>query len=209
MSILFKVILSISMKLIHIIYSYKSSVFFSKLFDRMYSEWIRVNIPHMHKTALIRKGCYLVGGKHITIGSNTMIERHAVLTCWDKYKQFIYTPKLIIGANCSIGEYIHITCIGSIIIGNGVLMGRRITITDNSHGETEIGDLKIQPTERPLITKGIIKIDDNVWIGDKVTIVSGVHIGEGAVIAANAVVCKDVPAFSVVGGVPAKIIKQN
>ncbi|MDR2406844.1 MAG: sugar O-acetyltransferase, partial [Bacteroidales bacterium] len=54
---------------------------------------------------------------------------------------------------------------------------------------------------------GSVVIEDNVWIGDKVTILPGVHIGYGSIIGANAVVTKDVPANCVVGGNPAKIIK--
>ncbi len=61
---------------------------------------------------------------------------------------------------------------------------------------------------RPVKSKGSIVIGDNVWIGDKATILPGVIIGDGAVIAANAVVSKDVPAYCVAGGNPAKIIKQ-
>ena len=53
-----------------------------------------------------------------------------------------------------------------------------------------------------------MNIGDNVWIGDKVTILPGVHIGDGAVIGANAVVVKDVRPYTVVGGNPAKIIKE-
>jgi acetyltransferase-like isoleucine patch superfamily enzyme len=136
-----------------------------------------------------------------------MIERYSVLTCWDTYNEKSYNPKLNIGSNCSIGEYLHVTCIGSISIGNGVLMGRRITISDNSHGNTNFSELQIQPTDRPLISKGKIIIEDNVWIGDKATILSGVHIGKGAVIAANAVVSKNVPDYTVVGGIPAKELK--
>lgn len=59
------------------------------------------------------------------------------------------------------------------------------------------------------ITKGDIIVDDDVWIGYGATILSGVHIGHGAVIAAGAVVSKDVESYSVVGGVPAKKIKDH
>lgn len=52
-------------------------------------------------------------------------------------------------------------------------------------------------------------IDKDVWIGCNVTILSGVHVGRGATIAAGAVVCRDVPPYSVVGGIPAKILKMN
>ena len=51
-------------------------------------------------------------------------------------------------------------------------------------------------------------IEDNVWIGEKASIMPGVHIGKGAIIAANSVVTHDVPAYAVVAGIPAKVIKQ-
>ncbi len=58
-------------------------------------------------------------------------------------------------------------------------------------------------------SKGDIVVDDDVWIGYGATILSGVHVGQGAVIAAGAVVTKDVPPYAVVGGVPAKVIKYR
>ena len=65
-----------------------------------------------------------------------------------------------------------------------------------------------RPLEREVYSKGPVIIEKNVWIGDKVTILPGVTVGQGAVIAANSVVSKDVPAFSVVGGIPAKLLKN-
>jgi acetyltransferase-like isoleucine patch superfamily enzyme len=62
--------------------------------------------------------------------------------------------------------------------------------------------------KRRLSSKGPVVIGDKVWIGDKVTILSGVTIGDGAVVAANSVVAKDVPAYCVVAGVAAKVVKQ-
>lgn len=59
------------------------------------------------------------------------------------------------------------------------------------------------------VSKGDIIVDDDVWIGYGATIMSGVHIGQGAVIAAGAVVTKDVPPYAIVGGVPAKVIKYR
>ena len=67
----------------------------------------------------------------------------------------------------------------------------------------------MRPLERPITSKGPVVIGNNVWIGDKATILPGVTIGDGAVIAANAVVTKDVPAYSVVGGNPARVIKNE
>lgn len=59
------------------------------------------------------------------------------------------------------------------------------------------------------VSKGDIVVDDDVWIGYRSTILSGVHIGQGAVVAAGAVVAKDVPPYAIVGGVPAKVIKYR
>ena len=59
------------------------------------------------------------------------------------------------------------------------------------------------------ISKGDIIVEDDVWIGYGATIMSGVHIGQGAVVAAGAVVTKDVPPYAIVGGVPAKVIKYR
>ena len=83
-----------------------------------------------------------------------------------------------------------------------------VIISDNSHGHIILEEKDIRPVDRPLCSKGEVVIGDNVWIGDKVAILQGVHIGDGAIIAANAVVTKDVPANSVAAGVPAKIIKE-
>lgn len=87
-------------------------------------------------------------------------------------------------------------------------MGEYVTIVDNGHGNTERTTLEIAPGDRILSVSDGITIEDNVWIGDKVSIVKGVTIGKGAVIGANSVVTKDVPAYSVVSGMPAKVIKQ-
>lgn len=115
-------------------------------------------------------------------------------------------PELTIGSNCSFGAFNHITCANRIKIGDSLLTGKWVTITDNSHGETDKTTLGMRPQKRPITSKGPVIIGDNVWIGDKATILPGVTIGDGAVIAANAVVTENVPEFSVVGGIPAKVI---
>lgn len=148
------------------------------------------------------------GNKNIYIGHNTGIGKHVILGCWKHFLDKDYDPKIVIGDNTYIGEYTQITAANLIKIGNGVLTGRYVYISDNNHGRTDYESLCQQPSERELDIKGPVIIGDNVWIGDKVSILSGVTIGKGSVIACNAVVTKDVPPYSVVGGVPAKVIKQ-
>lgn len=150
----------------------------------------------------------LRGEKYISINDGTSIGQGGILTAWDNYANQSYCPEIVIGTHSYIGEYSHITSINKIVIGNNVLTGRYVYISDNSHGSTDsLEQLDIPPIQRPLVSKGPVVIEDNVWIGDRVCILSGVRIGRGAIIAANSVVTKDVPSYAVVGGVPANIIK--
>jgi acetyltransferase-like isoleucine patch superfamily enzyme len=146
--------------------------------------------------------------KYINIGINTSFGKQAVVNAWDEYEGDKFTPSITIGKGCNFGDFVHITSLNNIEIGNNVLTGRWVTITDNSHGTTDYDTLVIQPTKRRLYSKGAVVIGDKVWIGDKVTILPGVTIGEGAVVAANSVVAKDVPPYCVVAGVPAKVVRQ-
>ena len=95
-----------------------------------------------------------------------------------------------------------------IIVEDGVLTGKWVTIVDNNHGETDRVSLRMPPLSRTIVSKGPVVIKTNVWLGDKVTVLPGVTIGEGAVVAANSVVTRNVPPFCVVAGIPAKVIKQ-
>lgn len=97
-----------------------------------------------------------------------------------------------INSNCKI------RCHKNISIGDGCAISHDFTVMDSDAHELN-GSIK---------TADVV-IHDNVWIGSRVTILPGVHIGEGAVLAAGAVVTKDVPPHCIVGGCPAKIIKEN
>lgn len=176
------------------------------------SLWLHKQLKKTGTSVLFQKIDFLKGAEYIIIGDNTFFEKHLYLSAWDSYatKESVQTltPSIKIGSNCHFGAFNHITAINSIVIGDNLLTGKNVTITDNSHGSTELTDLLIEPVLRPLVSKGPIKIGRNVWIGDKATILPNVTIGDGAVIAANSVVTKDVPAYCVVAGNPAKIVKK-
>lgn len=107
--------------------------------------------------------------------------------------------KLTLG-NGYISSNSHIICTNSIEIGNDVAIADGVQIRDSDdHDILYDGYKKIAP----------IKICDHVWIGQRATVLKGVTIGEGAIVAAGAVVTKDVPARSIVAGVPARVIKEN
>lgn len=167
----------------------------------------------------IGKGTRIMGGKSFRLGDNVTFGVDSVLETFCQYGHQRFNPIVKIGNNCSFGDYTHITCINSITIGDNLLTGRRVLISDNSHGESMImtnknemgggntlSDRKIAPIRRNLSSKGPIVIGDNVWIGDNVCILSGVKIGNGAIIGANTVVNKDVPAFSIAVGAKLKIL---
>lgn len=116
-------------------------------------------------------------------------------------------PEIIIGDNCCFGAYNHITASDRIIIGNNVLTGKHVTISDNNHGNSDLSSIKTPPIEREIVSKGAVTIGNNVWIAEGVIILSGVNIGEGSIVAAGSVVTKNIPAFSVAAGNPAKVIK--
>lgn len=146
---------------------------------------------------------------NISIGSGTVIEKDVELSSWlSKYRGNIDGPNIIMGNNCYIRRNSHITAVDKIVIGDNLLTGPGVLITDNSHGRFCEQELNIPPNKRPIYSKGPVVIGNNVWLGEKSSIMPGVKIGNGVVVAANAVVTHDVPDNCVVAGVPAKIIKQ-
>lgn len=109
-----------------------------------------------------------------------------------------------IGKNTTIGYHNFIYCSEKIIIGDDCLIAPFVYIVDSNHQIKR--DRKIN--EQPNVTSPII-IGNDVWIASHVTILQGVTIGDGAVIAANSLVNKDVPPYTIVGGSPAKKISER
>lgn len=107
---------------------------------------------------------------------------------------------IFVGKNVFINSGCRFQDQGGIIIGDGVLIGHNVVLATLNHD--------IDPKKRSNMYPSPIIIGNNVWIGANVTVVPGVTIGDGAVIGAGAVVTKDVPPNVIVGGVPAKIIKE-
>jgi len=192
------------------LYPYKLHCKLQSARNILYTLWIRNFVGHLGEHSKIWYGCRVAGGgaKNVTIGDYTDIQSHSIIACWTKYGGHFFSPVIKIGNNCNIGEYNHITACNRIVIGDGLLTGRYVIITDNGHGGLSEKDANIPPSSRELTSKGEVVIGNNVWIGDKVSILADVHIGNNVIVAANAVVTKDVPSNCIVGGVPAKIIKQ-
>lgn len=167
--------------------------------------WLDRQLKSSGGLRLVGKIGYTTGLKYTGIGAKTKFGDGIYLTAW---KKLIADPELQIGEGCEFGAYNHITCVNKIIIGDNCLTGKWVTITDNSHGSSDFKDLKLSPMDRPVISKGPVIIGNNVWIGDKATILPNVKIGDGVIIGANSVVTKDIPSYCIVGGNPAIILKQ-
>lgn len=170
----------------------------------------RITARHKHrfqcfgKRSLLAQGVSLLTPRYISIGRDVSVMRHCVLeTCPSNG----LSPLLVIADGVSLGEYSHVTCARHIEIGEGVLTGRFVLITDNGHGSSIPEECDLPPLQRPVHSPGPVIIERHVWIGDKVTILPNVRVGESAILAANAVVTKNVPPFSIVAGCPAKVVK--
>lgn len=154
---------------------------------------IAVHLPASHqKWSFGAKRLRAFCARHMltSCGENVNVERHARFG-----RGVTLGDRSGIGINASIGEQTH--------IGSDVMMGPDCVIYTRNH---RFDRLDIPMREQGYGPVEPVEIGDDCWIGGRVTILPGVHVGNGAVIAAGAVVTKDVPPYAVVGGVPAKII---
>jgi acetyltransferase-like isoleucine patch superfamily enzyme len=155
------------------------------------------------------RGVYLDQGvylhacpKGISIGENSYVMHGSVLHVYN----FRNLPHAFIrvGRDSLIGEYNVLRGQGGITIGDRVYTSPLVQLLAVNH---VYSNPNIPMIEQGITGEGIV-VEDDVWIGAGAILTDGVRVGKGAVIAAGAVVTKDVPAHSVVGGVPAKVIKQ-
>jgi lipopolysaccharide O-acetyltransferase len=151
----------------------------------------------------IRNKKWIKIGENLTCGVGCRLETHP-----DKTKEI--TPLLIIGKNVQLNDYVHIAAMGKVVIGDNVLMASKIFISDLNHGNysnTNQDSPLIPPYQRNLSAAPVI-IEDNVWLGEFVTVLSGVTIGKGTIVGANSLVSKNLPPNVIAVGSPAKPIKK-
>lgn len=141
--------------------------------------------------------------KGIRFGRNVTIGRGTSITCTG-----IIANKgvgLSIGNNSAIGSNSYIGARGELQIGNDVIMGPMVTIFSENHNYESMNT----PIRKQGESRKGISIEDDCWIGAGSTILDGVTVGQGSVIAAGSVVTRDVEAYSVVAGVPARLIRSR
>lgn len=126
-------------------------------------------------------------------GNNMNVERGAS-----------FSRKLSVGNNSGLGVNCQLQ--GKITIGDNVMMGPEVYIYTTNH---EFSRMDIPICQQGYQDEKPVVIEDNVWIGSRVTILPGVTIGTGSVIGTGAVVTKNMPPFSIIAGTPAKVIKKR
>ena len=146
----------------------------------------------------------LFNERYIHIGSNTILGSHITLTVGMGPGQTMVTdPVIVIGDNCRIGRNSEIVGHLGIVIEDDVYTGPYVYITDQNHDHRR-RDVPIGQTSMP---EQRVRIGAGSWLGQGCTILPGVTVGRQAVVAAGAVVTKDVPDGAVVAGVPARPVR--
>lgn len=157
------------------------------------------------KWVKIEDHCYLnaLGKGGLSIGDNSGVGAFSRLVVSTSFNQL--GSHIHIGRNVGIGEYAYLGGAGGLEIGDDCIIGQYFSC----HPENHVFD----GLDRPIRLQGVqrkgIKIGRDCWIGSKVTVLDGVEIGDHCVIAAGAVVTKSMPAYSVIGGVPAKVLRER
>lgn len=160
--------------------------------------YLRRRFLFLGRSPTISSGIDVAGASSICIGDNFFCGKGCTLYA-DGGGEILIGNRVAFNANVSVNAAIN----GKIVIGDHVLVGPGVLMraTDHAFSRTDI------PIWQQGHVPGTIQIDDDVWIGGNVTILGGACIGKGAVVAAGAVVNGDVPAYAVVGGVPAKLLR--
>ena len=159
------------------------------------------------KARIIRFPIMIRGKKLIKVGYGFTTGYNCRI---DAYTETNSKQVITIGKNVQINDYVHIGAVESIEIEDNVLIASKVFITDHNHGnysgENQDSPETI-PHDRTIYSKPV-KIKKNVWLGEFVSVLSGVTIGEGSIIGAMSVVNKDIPPFTIAVGCPAKVIKK-
>jgi lipopolysaccharide O-acetyltransferase len=158
------------------------------------------------KNSFIVNPMKIEGGNCISLGNNSRIGKHSWVSAFQSYGDQIFSPRIVIGNNVSIGSYFCLTSIREVIIEDGCLFSECVYISDHAHGLDPSCDLP--PVAQPLLEKGSVVIGQNTFIGYRACILPGVKLGKNCVVGANSVVTKSFDDYSMIAGVPAKIIKK-
>lgn len=201
-------------------FTYLLRFFFVKFCSLMYGILRIRSFSYIHPSTTIKAPSKLKVGKNFSVAQGCYIDA-------------LSKKGLICGNNVSLGYFTHIELTGSLkCLGQGMLVGNNVGLGSHGHygsgaGFLQIGDntifgnyVSIHPenhnfsrNDLPIRLQGVngkgVKIGSDCWIGAKVTILDGAVIGDHSIVAAGAVVIGHFPPYSIIGGIPAKILKKR
>lgn len=172
---------------------------------QFYSKYIHVDRRSHIGSDGIGKGCVLDGDENIVIGRDSFIGEGSELLAYHFHFDRPLDSHLIIGKHVRITARCRITCAGTIRIGDDVLFGPDVFITDHNHGMDPEAPGGYSPQD---ITVQDVTIEEGVWLGQRVCVLPGVTIGAHSIVGTNSVVTHDIPPYSMAVGSPAKVIKK-
>lgn len=156
------------------------------------------------KGTIIIRPYNITGRKHIFIGKNSQILQHSLMLAVSNYESVEYSPSIEIGENVYIGRYAYFVACTQIQIGEGCVLSEHVYITDLNHGYDPRAGLILK---QAIENKGPVILGANCFLGYRTTVVPGVTLGEWCIVGANSVVTRSFPAYSMIAGAPAKLIK--
>lgn len=185
-----------------------------KYWGRPMADYVRVfksivyTTLHHFSFGSIGRGVFIFSPMQIDGAKNIFIENGAHIG----YKTWLAAlPQtgaencsLVIGEDCSLGNFNHIYATRSICFEKKVLTADKVYISDNVH---DYHDIKMAIKEQPIVQKKDVRIGEGAWLGENVCVI-GASVGKHSVVGANSVVTKDIPDYCVAVGIPARVIKK-
>jgi len=144
------------------------------------------------------------GARFVSVGNRTAINADSELSALGEYEGVTYEPRLDIGEDVYIGPHVCLTACNSLTISDGCVLSQYVYITDFLHG---FSPDSVPILEQPLESKGPVHIGRACFIGFRAAIMTGVTLGEHCVVGTNSVVTRSFPAYSMIAGCPAKVVK--
>ncbi len=180
----------------------------SKLLDRLlgWSAFAAGTVLVGDRTAVAYRRIHGARGNNLKIGNDSIIHANMNFEA--------VGGNIRIGDRCFIGRS-NLVCYRNIAIGDDVIMSWGITIVDHDSHSTNWSDRKndvrdwaVGKKDWSCVAHSPVTIEDKVWIGFNASLLKGIRVGEGAVIAACSVVTRDVPPYSLVAGCPARVVRE-
>ena len=183
--------------------SHPPHVLFERVLAKAY-EWLvlRRHLRSWAGGSFVSPYTQILGLENVSIGTGvTILQGGRIIAVPEREGA---TPHLTIGNGTYIGQYCTLACLNRLHIGHDVTLGDNVYVADGSHSFSDLGKSVMK---QPLLT-GSITIGDRVWLGKNAVVARNLTIGDNAVVGANSFVSRDVPAYTVVAGIPAVPVKR-